>query len=183
MTHWVDKYLVPLSACIEALSKAREYPNPQSAWDAWDNGGDLLWALRVTNNDSAKRVLCVCDIVDRVLPIFEHASPKDRRPREALEAARRYMSHPTVENKHSLNDAIVLAQAALVTVALRAAEVARAAIYAAYAAYGAGSLVYRTSNAAYLARNVADDAERKAQADIVRKYFPRGPLTESMVTP
>ena len=217
-THWVDKYLAPLSACIKALSKAREYPNPQAAWDGWDNGSDLLWVLRATNGNLEKRVLCACDIAECVLPIFEQASPKDRRPREALEAARRHMFHPTVENKQNLNDAIdftvphVWEIAGLilgVEVAHAAISAARAAINAAHAAYGVGSPGYCSSTV----RNVADDVdnacrlaalavgqatravsnvarlahaaeiEHKAQADIVRKYFPNAPIpTEYEVT-
>ena len=175
--HWVDKYL-PARACPEAVVKARKYPDPQSAWDAWDNGGDLLWVLQMTYGDPVKRALCACDIAESVLPIFERATPEDWRPREVIKAARVYMLEPTEANKRRVYDGIRLAYAALDAVGFcGAGDAAQAAIFAAYAAYGTVNVAY-ADNAAYHAYRATDDAtERKAQADIVRKYFPTAPIS------
>ena len=182
--HWVDKYLVPRRGCSKAVMKARDYPDPQSAWDAWGHGGDLLWVLHRTSSDPIKRVLCACDIAERVLPIFERVRPKDQRPRKAIESTRRYMREHTEENKHHVYEGVTRANAAWRTVGDRTAEAVRAALFAAYSAYGAGCVAWHAHVAAYHAHNAVNDAaEHKAQADIVRMYFPTAPIpTESEVT-
>ena len=210
--HWVDQYLVPLvdqylvtlTPCTKVLAKVRAYPDPQSAWEAWDNGDDMLWVLHKTGGDRSKIVLCACDIAERVLPFFERRFPADDRPRKAIEAARRYASDPTEENKQAADaayDATADASARSgVTDAIAAASaVARAAIYAtddatddaADVCRAAASVVSgdaaRTAYAAAtnVKRAAADaaDAERKTQTDIVRKHFPIAPIpTESEVT-
>ena len=91
-----------------------------------------------------------------VIHIFEAAYPKDTRPRDAIEAAKRYLKKPTDKNKKA---------AAVAAVAARAA--ARAADYAsdAYFAYAARAAV----RVAYAARDVAAVA-READA-VVDAYF------------
>ena len=97
--HWVDKYLVPLNPCTEPLNKARKYPDPQSAWDAWDNEVDMLWVLQKANVDKSTLILCACDIAELTLSQFEQEYPLDEHPRDAIETARRYASDPTDENQ------------------------------------------------------------------------------------
>ena len=113
--HWVDKYLIPLNACPQAVVKARQYADPQAAWDAWDNGEELLWTFRKTGCDKRKMILCACDFSERVLHIFETKYPNDARPRQAIEAARRYAENPTEENRAA---ARVAAYAAYITAML-----------------------------------------------------------------
>ena len=107
MAHWVDKFLVPLKVCDPAiLKKARRYPDPQSAWDDWDDGWQLLWNLRACGEeDRQKLVLCACDIAERILPLFETRYPEDDRPRKAIKAARRWADNPTEENKDAADAA------------------------------------------------------------------------------
>ena len=134
-THWVDEFLLPLNACKTAVEKARAYPDPQTAWDAWANGGEMLWTLgKCDETDKSKLILCACDIAERALPLFETQFPEDKRPREAIAAARNYAEDPTEENRAA-----------------------------------------RAADAAADARAV----ERKAQADIVRKYFPVSPFAKA----
>jgi len=166
--HWVDEFLVPLHACQSGIDKARQYPDPQLAWDDWDDGCELLWTLgRWGERDSQKLVLCACDIAERALPIFEKEYPDDLRPREAIEAARRWAENPTKENRKNVK--------------IAADAVAYCATNAARAAYNVANAAYYTANAAsgaYYAARAADvkAGEAKAQADIVRKYFPVSPF-------
>jgi len=209
--HWVDQYLVPLvdqylvtlTPCTKVLTKVREYSEPQTAWDAWDNGDDMLWVLHKTGGDRSRIVLCVCAIAERVLPIFERRFPADDRPRKAIEAARRYASNPTEENKQAADAAADAAYDATAeasaysgaTDAIAAASaVARATIYATddaadvcrAAASAVSDDAARTAFAAIdvkrtlagVNRVAADaaSAERKAQVEIIRKYFPMAPI-------
>ena len=209
--HWVDKYLVPLGACSSGVAKSREYPDPQSAWDSWENGSELLWTLwKTCEQDRTSLVLCACDIAERVLPIFEARYPDDNRPREAILIARKFVDgDATLDEVRATADAASAVYAARASsdaaraaayaseAAARAVYAARAAAYAAdatadatayaihaayaaYAAHAADASAYaaRAAYAAHAADASADAAraERKAQADIVRKYFPTSPF-------
>ena len=195
--HWVDKYLVPLKPCDKssAIEKARQYPDPQSAWDAWDDGAELLWNLKQCGEkDTSKLVLCACDIAERVLPIFEAERPDDARPRKAIEAARNFVENPSDENREAADAACAAAyavgcaaaNAVGCAAANAAAYAARCAAYA--AAHAAADTAYAAAHAAYAGadhaayaavsavRLAARATEKKAQADIVRKYFPVSPF-------
>ncbi len=97
--------------------------------------GDALWAVaHVLPEDVAKRlgVTFACDCAERALPKFEAKYPTDNHPRNAIEAARRWLADPTDENR-------------------------RAAAYAAYAAYAAAA-AYAADAAADAAYAADDDA-------------------------
>jgi len=79
-----------------------------------------------------------------VLDIFEKKYPKDERPRKAIEAAEKYLTNPTKENR---------AYAAYAAYAAYDADAA----YAAYAAYAADA-AYASYAAAYAAGSYAADA-------------------------
>ena len=175
-THWVDEFLLPLNACESAVVKARAYPDPKTAWDAWDNGTEMLWTLeKCGETDVSKLVFCACEIAERVLPLFETQYPNDKRPREAIEAARNYAENPTEENRAAAHAASAAASAADADAnavrAVRAASAAFAAVRAARAASAADATTYAVASAA----GVASVAECKVQAEIVRKYFPVAP--------
>lgn len=51
---------------------------------------DALWALRVCPNAQRFARLLACDYAEHVLCRFERRYPDDRRPRQAIETARRY---------------------------------------------------------------------------------------------
>ncbi len=52
---------------------------------------NALWALRATVEPSDKLArLFACDCAERVLSLFENKYPDDKRPRQAIEIARRY---------------------------------------------------------------------------------------------
>jgi len=73
-----------------------EYPwEPFSLLEILESNGvrDCLWALRCTIEDSHKISLSLAiKFAEHVLHIFEAEYPDDKRPREALEAAREWLA-------------------------------------------------------------------------------------------
>ena len=184
-THWVDEHLVPLDTPKHIIAKARVYATPQDAWDDWDTGIDMLWILSQTIANRTKRssmIHCLCDIAERVLPIFEKTYPEDKRPREAIEAARQYADG-------ELKDPVICnsARDAAYTAAHSAYDSRH--IVAAYAALAATHTVDPDAEqlfeavdlavANYATSAVEDNAraaEHQAQAEIIRRYFPEAPF-------
>ena len=107
--------------------------------------------------DYKQRVQYAVFAAEQVLDIFEKKYPEDKRPRLAIEAAKKCIEDPSEENKQAARKA---------RAADAAAAAAAAAADAAYAAYAA---------AAYAAADAAREKIRKQCADIVRKYYPVAP--------
>ena len=69
--------------------------NPFPLLEVLEHNGldDALWALRccepTADRDKIAR-LFACDCTERTLPIFEKKYPKDKRPRQAIEVARKF---------------------------------------------------------------------------------------------
>ena len=52
---------------------------------------DALWALRIVIEPADREIrLFACDCAEHVLPFFEKRYPDDKRPRQAIEVARRF---------------------------------------------------------------------------------------------
>jgi len=68
---------------------------------------DALWCLRCTEQSADKLVrLFACDCAEHVLPLFEKRYPKDKRPQQAIEAAREYANDEiTLEELRAAADA------------------------------------------------------------------------------
>ena len=208
-THWVDRYLAPFCEDTDMLEKARKYLDPQSAWDAWDNAADMLRFLQKTGIDLSRILLCICDMVERVLPIFEREYPTNKHLRNAIEAARDYNSDPTEANKQMIYNAAKTTAKIAFYVGLKADVTSSAVLNASravstltFASYdfdrdnaartAAKAVAYAVHAAVLAATNATVDAvcivehaaeiERKAQADIVRKYFPIAPIPEEFVS-
>jgi hypothetical protein len=87
---------------------------------------------------------------EQVLDIYEKRYPDDKRPREAIEVAKKCISNPNKENK---------AAAGAADAAAYAAHAGAYAAYAgAYAAYAAAHAAYAAAHAAYAAAHAADAA-------------------------
>ena len=119
-----------------------------------------------------KWVQWAADCAERALPLFEARHPNDARPRQALDAARAWVAHPTVETRNAAYAAAAAAAyaAAAYAAADAATNAADAATNAAYAAayaaadaaaYAADAAAYAAYGAAYAA---ADAAEKQWQA-------------------
>jgi hypothetical protein len=102
---------------------------------------------------------------EQVLPIFEAKYPSDKRPREAIEAAKKVALNDTEENRKIAARAAYVANEAA-NAANEAANAANAAAYAANAAaYAANAVAYAADYAAdYAAAYVAYAAEAAANA-------------------
>jgi hypothetical protein len=127
-------------------------------------------------------VLFACDCAEHVLHLFEERYPKDKRPREAIQAAREY-----VDGKITIEELRKAAWAA--DAATRAAWAADAAAWAAWAADAAraaraAARAARTADAAEVAyeaawaaagatwaARAAEAAERKWQNDLLLKML------------
>ena len=132
---------------------AKEKPC-QSALDLWDKKERsplkiLEWFLRIKKYEWANwfivRVMVYKDYVayavyaaEQVIDLYEEKYPEDKRPREAIEAAKKCIKNPTKKNKAA----------------------AYATAYVAYAANAAADVAaYAT---AYVAANAAADVAAKA---------------------
>jgi hypothetical protein len=143
-----------------------------------DFAGDLLvrllikedkldWAnwLIVRIMDYKQRVSYAVYAAEQVIKIYEKEYPDDKRPRKAIEAAKKCIDNPSKENKNAAYAAADAAYAAYATYAAYAAADAAAdtaahaaadAAYAAYATYAAAYAAYAayaTADAAYAAED------------------------------
>jgi hypothetical protein len=76
---------------------------------------DRLWAVCHLMPEKVQR-LFACDCAEKVLPIFENKYPTDRRPRNAITAAREYAGDRSTKNKNGLTMASFAAGACFLTV-------------------------------------------------------------------
>jgi hypothetical protein len=124
----------------------------------------VVKAYKWTKRDSVKLAIFSAG---QVLKYFEKYDKKDKRPREAIEAAKKWLRNPTAKNRHAADAAYAAANAAAnaadaaayaaADAAYAAANAADTAAYAAYAA--ADAAAYAAANAAaYAAADAADTA-------------------------
>ena len=121
-----------LKKLIEGLIKAEKW-----SWGEW-----LI--EKSVNQKQAIRVAIFS--AELVIDIYEKKYPEDKRPRQAIEAAKAYLKKPNEVNNAAAN---------------RAANAAANAAYAAYAA----------ANAAYAAANAANAADLKETRIKILNYF------------
>jgi len=105
---------------------------------------------------------------EQVIDIYEKKYPDNKKPREAIEAARKVLENDTEENRnaayaaaYAAADTADAAYAAAADAAYAAADDAAAAAAAAYAAYAAYAAAYAAYAAAADAAYAAADAKRK----------------------
>ena len=137
--------------------------------------GDVIWALRATLEDSSsfsKQFAIAC--AEHVLPVFEEKFPEDKRPREAIEAAKAgKLTKEILEAADAAASAYCTADAAYY-----AADAATAAYYAAAAtSYYAATYSSRAEAAYYVAAAAAArassdyNAERQWQKELLIKML------------
>ena len=146
---------------------------------------DAVWALRCLEN----KPLCVEFAImcaESVLHLFEEKYPTDKRPRYAIDAAKKWLSDQTGENRYTAaaaaaNAADAAAYAAAYYAAHAAAAVDAAAAYAAaayaaayayaYAAYAAAH-AHDTYNAAAAYANGAErEKQKQFLLELIDKYY------------
>ena len=115
---------------------------------------------------------------EQVIDIYEKQYPNDKRPRQAIEAAKAVIKNNTEEKRTAANAAAYSAYA--YAYSANAANAAANAAYAAAdaAAYAAGD----AANTAYAAgaADAAANAERAWQADRLRWWFSDAAVREEM---
>jgi hypothetical protein len=107
---------------------------------------NLQSRIKASDNPEEKISLAI-QCAEKVLFIFEEKYPNDKRPRKAIEAAKKYLEDPTEENKAAASDAAK----AIYPAAFDATDDA-SAVYAAYTAANAASTIYyAAAHASYTA--------------------------------
>jgi hypothetical protein len=125
----------------------------------------MIWLLRKTGNlTHVQNVSIAVECAEHVLHIYEAKYPDDKRPRQAIEAAKAWLDNPCDATRNAADAAAYAADAA--DAAAYAADAAYDAAYAAaYAAYAADAAAYAAAYAAYAADAAA---ERLWQSDAIR---------------
>jgi hypothetical protein len=155
--------------CVATLKRDKE--NPQAlSWANW------LLAKTMTTENCQKYAIFAAK---QVIQIYEKKYPRDSRPRQAIEAAEKYLNEPTEDNKNAAYAAAAAADATAYAAAAAADAAADAAGAAADAAGAAADSAYAaasSAHAAYAAAHAADAAvdaatwaapRRKIQLEII----------------
>lgn len=118
-------------------------------------------------SDTKKREFAIF-AAELVLPIFEKKYPDDKRPRNAIDAAKAVLKNDTPENREKARDAAATAYAAANSTAYAATTAdSYAAAYAVYAAayaadaVNANSTAYAALNAVNATVNALEDTQIK----------------------
>lgn len=170
---------------LHALGHGFPDDKPIDFWTILESNGldDALWALRgVMPKQEADRDrlarLFACDCAESVLHIYEKEFPDDKRPREAIEVARRFAIGKATRDeldaaRDAAGDAVWAAASAAFSAASKAAS---AAVNAAASAAGAAASAARAAasaavNAASSAASAASAAARAAATITFLYYF------------
>ncbi len=164
---WLEK----MGACPDSLVEFNAHPKKWSVdgisavkkliklkklnWANW-----LITRL-LTHEQQIKYAIYAAE---QVIEIYEKKYPDDKRPRNVIDAAKKYLAEPSDGNKHAVAyaaDAAIAADAA--NAAYAAAIAAASAAYAAYAATSAAA-----SAAAYAAAAAAGAANAAKKTKIIK---------------
>ncbi len=169
-------------ACREAREWAERFDSLEEAWLVCERGDWMIWWLNSVLPDGGredKRHQIACDCAEHALRLIPGG---ENRPRRAIETKRRWCAGEATDDELRESRCAAAAAAAAYAAAAAAYAYAAAVAAAADAAYAAAAADAADAAAAYAAYAAAADAadaailsERKAQADIVRKYFPEFP--------
>ena len=149
---WLEKE----NACIDGLewfTKQNKEFEPVPLLNLLIKKNQLDWTnwLVVRVMDYRQYVSYAVFAAEQVIDIFEKEFPDDKRPREAIEAAKKCIENPSDENKKEAARAASAAESA----AERAYSTARAAYNSARAAYSAA---YSAADSAAWAARAADSS-------------------------
>lgn len=157
------RWLQSKSACLEGIEwfVAQKETDAVNVLEKLIAEDKLQWAswtiVRVMNYK--QRVQYAVFAAEQVIDIFEKKYPNNKRPRQAIEAAKKCIEDPSAENKNAAASAASDASAASAAAAYDAAYASAAA----YAAYAASDAAYAAAYAA--ASDAASDAAAYAASD------------------
>jgi hypothetical protein len=175
---------------LKSLGKTKADDEPLPLVTILDSNGiaDAVWCLRALGDAHQTAVrLFACDVAEGVLYLFEKQYPDDKRPRQAIETARRYaLGKATKEELDAAMVAAWDARDAAAKAAARAAAwaaVMAAAKVAARDAWAAGAAAGDVAgDAARAVRVAAGDAEaaveKERHTQLFIKYFGREPTDD-----
>jgi hypothetical protein len=176
-----------LHPCQEALEFAAKYNfDWEILWLKIDRSDWLLWILQRTKQirkDQAVKISIAC--AEHVLCHWEKRHPKDKRPRKAIAAAKKYLANPSAKNKKAAfaaADAAYCAARAANCYAAFAAATADAAYAPATAlsaaASSASACAYAAASACAAAAVAAKTsrAEQKWQCKKIREIIGKCPF-------
>lgn len=137
---------------LEFLGKTEGDDEPLSYSTILESNGldDALWCLGCHKDEGLVRTFA-CDCAERALYLFEDKYPDDKRPREAIETARRFIKGEATSEEMAAAGA--------------------AAWDAAGAAAGAAAWADARYAARYAAGDAAGAAERKIQSELFVEHF------------
>ena len=129
--------LKELGACSEAVVWAKE-KSLAEVWAICERGDWMLWLCGKMCGKKGwptrqEIVLVACDCADIVLPIFEKEYPNEKRPRTAIETARKWANGEATLKEVSIAAAAAAAANAAANAANAAQAAANAAAYVANA--------------------------------------------------
>ena len=155
---------------LKHLGKTKADDEPLKFSTILESNGieDALWCLRALPEEHHDKIRhLAADYAERVLYLYEVKCPEDKRPREAIQAARDF-----ADGKITIKE-LAAARAAAWAAAEDADRAARAAaMAAAWAAEDADRAAEDAAEAAaWAAEDVAMYAERKIQGELLIKYF------------
>jgi len=149
--------LIEMDACEEAVDWFREQNKTDvlKLYELLKQTGDLSWGNWIITRLMVhkQQIQYAVFAAEQVIDIFEREYPDDKRPREAIEAARKCIDNTSEGAARA---------------AARAARAARAASYASYAS----SYATYAADAAYAAVYYTDNATNATVAILVRSRIP-----------
>ena len=104
--------LTDMGACSDGKAFAEQFATLQEAWNACQEPAWMIWyARRRLDLPKADYVRIAVFAAEKALPIFETRKPDDKRPRAAIDAAKKWIAEPSEENRRAAADAAADADA------------------------------------------------------------------------
>ena len=164
------KWLEEKSACSEGTRwfLGQKEDRPVKVIEKLMRESRMDWAnwLTVRLMTKEQSVQYAIFAAEQVISIYEKKYPDDKRPREAIEAAKAYLKNPSDETKKAAARA---AEAAAARAAAEAAAAWAAAAAAWAAAWAAAAEAARAARAAAWAAEAAAEAEKNMQKRILKQ--------------
>ncbi len=170
-----------VSAGVLAEVEVRGKSQKQNDKQCWSE----MKIVRAWKWDKKDSVALAIYAAELVIDIFEKEHPDDKRPRQAIEAAKTYLKEPTEKNREAAEEAAEAAEEAAEAAeaaeeaAWAAAEAAwaaaEAAWAAAWAAEAAAKAAWAAEEAAWAAAE-ADEIKTKCSAFVLKRLKNKKPL-------
>ena len=119
-----NKWLISKDACSDGLAFS-EGKSMQETWDSLKRAGWMMWLYRQRNVNKKKCVMVAIYSAELCIKNFEDKYPNDKRPREAIESARKVLKNDTKKNRSAALSAAWSAWSAALSAAWSAESAAQ----------------------------------------------------------